>query len=199
MLIKNLASYIVDILEKNKIIQNNQIDIYQYGFEIFISSIITCMITIILGLIFKCILASFVYFAIFVLLRSFCGGYHAKTYWQCNMIFTIVTASILFLFKFMPINYFIIPHFCIIIVSILVIIMYVPVENINKPLNKQQHIFYRIVCIIITAVLLLLSCFLIFKFKSPYGILIDATVLTVMISVFVTDSKRGGEFLWKKK
>lgn len=76
-MVSNMASCIVDALIRNKVIDIQSTSVYQYGFEIFISSTS--------GILFHCLTAAMVYFILFVLLRSVCGGYHAKTYWQCNL------------------------------------------------------------------------------------------------------------------
>lgn len=138
MIIENFAEYIVNSLKNNKIIENDKQGIYRYGFEILISSVFNFLIVIILGFAYKCLVASLIYFGLFILLRSFCGGYHANTYWQCNLIFSIVTAVVLFLFKFMPVDHFSIFHFCIDVLSLLVVCAYAPVENKNKPISNKQ-------------------------------------------------------------
>lgn len=94
-MISNMASCIVDALIRNKVIDIQSTSVYQYGFEIFISSVLTILITITSGILFHCLTAAMVYFILFVLLRSVCGGYHAKTYWQCNLTFAIVTTIVM--------------------------------------------------------------------------------------------------------
>lgn len=192
-MIKYVASLIVDILIQYQIINRNQVSIYQYGFEILISSVFTFFIVIILGIIFRCMLASLLYFVMFIILRSICGGYHANTYWQCNIIFFLVTSTVLTLFKFLPIGNFSMFHYCTIIFSIIVTVVYAPVENKNKTLTKKQKNIFHIVSIGMTALLSLISCFLLIKFQSSYCILIDITLFVVAISMFITDPKRGSE------
>ena len=68
--IEGAASLVVDLLIRHQIIENQQAPIYQYGFEILISSAITCMIAVGLGIAFKCLFASLLYFGMFVVLRS---------------------------------------------------------------------------------------------------------------------------------
>lgn len=91
-----VASLIVEILIRNNIIKVQQAEVYQYGLEILISSLLNCCITVVCGLLFRCLAAALLYFLMFAVLRSICGGYHAKTYWKCNLVFTLVTAVVLF-------------------------------------------------------------------------------------------------------
>lgn len=105
-MISNLSSCIVRLLIRNNVISGDEFDVYQYGFEIFISSIITFSIAIIFGLIFHCMFTVLIYFCIFIILRTVCGGYHAKTYFRCNLIFALTTALILLVYKFVLIEQF---------------------------------------------------------------------------------------------
>lgn len=191
-MIEGVASWVVDLLIRHKIIEHDQAQIYQYGFEISISSVITCMITVGLGIAFKCLFASLLYFGMFVMLRSICGGYHANSYWQCNMVFLFVTVVVLSLFRFLPISEFYELHFCSIAISILITAVYSPVENKNKPLNQKQKSIFHIIGIGLTMLLALISCLLLMYYRNSYSILIDATLLVVSLSMFATDLRRGG-------
>lgn len=192
-MIEYLSSLIVDLLEKNKVIKNENVSIYQYGFEIFISSLITVIIALLWGVILNCIFEAALYFVLFVILRTVCGGYHAKTYWQCNFIFFITTLFVLLLYRFVPLKMFNELHICSIIFSIVTTIYYAPVENENKPLSLEQKNFYRILSTAIVITLVIISCVLKIKFNSDYSILIDATLFIVAFSMFVTEPMKGGE------
>ena len=187
-----LSSIIVDLLIHNEIIKKEQASVYQYGFEIFISSIITGIITIACGLILSCLPVALLYFGIFVILRMICGGYHARTYWQCNLIFAIVTIITLLTFRFVTLEQFSKLHICSIGFSILVTAFYAPVENENKPLSPEQKKFYRILGTILILMLATLSCVLKIKLGSNYSILIDVTMSIVALFMFVTEPTKGG-------
>ena len=60
--ISNMASCIVDALIRNKVIDIQSTSVYQYGFEIFISSVLTILITITSGILFHCLTAAMVYY-----------------------------------------------------------------------------------------------------------------------------------------
>ncbi len=192
-MISNFSSCIVRLLIRNNVISGDEFDVYQYGFEIFTSSIITFLITIICGLLFQCMPAALIYFSIFVILRSVCGGYHAKTYFRCNVIFALTTSSILFVYKLVPIEQFTELHYCCMIIALIVTYFYAPVENKNKPLSLKQKNIYRILGRAMVVLLALISCLLEIKYRSPYSILIDSTLFVVAISMFITEPRRGGK------
>lgn len=191
-MISYIASCIVDMLIHNHAVDTEDAPVYQYGFEFLLSSLITFAITITAGLLLKSFAAAMIYFFLFVTLRSICGGYHAQTYFQCNLIFTIVTFSVLLMYKQIAVKMFVPMHYYMLLFSVIVAFAYVPVENENKPLSQKQKKVSRVLGIAMMLILSLISCLLEIKFQSSYSILIDATLFAVAISMFVTEPMRGG-------
>lgn len=189
-MIENLASRIVDKLIAHNSIDDAKTEMYQYGFEIFISTFITCFITIIVGMLLQCIWSALVYFIMFALLRSLCGGYHAKTYFQCNFIYTLTTATILLFFKYMPIENFTVFHYCGLLLTIVVVSVYAPLDSRNKPIAESNKEKYRFFSIAMVVMLALLSCMLEIKLRSSYCILIDMTLVVVALSMLVIIPER---------
>lgn len=186
------ASYIVRMLLKNKVVEYTEADVYQYGFEIFISSIITFFIAIIAGIVLHCFTAAMLYFLMFAVLRQICGGYHAKKYWSCNLIFAIVTTIVLLMFRFPSITDFGVAHYIFLVMSILIIFVYAPEENENKPLSAHQKKLFCIISRIVVALLAGISC-MIYILQNSYAKLIDCTLLAIAISVLAVEITRGGE------
>lgn len=99
-MITSLAQSIACFLVRNGIIQSENLDIYIYGFEVMISNAISIFIGIVLGLAFSQLIEIASFLFIFVLLRRFCGGYHAQTYLRCNIVFAINITIVLLILKF---------------------------------------------------------------------------------------------------
>jgi accessory gene regulator B len=197
-MIENVASLIVEILIRHNIIKVQQAEVYQYGLEILISSLLTCCVTFACGLLFRCLAAALLYFLMFAVLRSICGGYHAKTYWQCNLVFSFVTSVVLIFFRWMPVEQFTELHYCSVAIAILTTAFCTPVENDNKPLTDKQKKHFRVLGTVMVVLLALISCLLIHFYQSSYSVLIDMTLLAVSISAFVTELRRGGDKGWQK-
>ena len=157
-----------------------------------LSTIVSILIALILGIALHCVAAATAFLTMFIILRSVGGGYHAPTYLQCNLLFAFVTAVVLLSYKFVPIAQFTVLHYSILFFSIIVAIAYAPVENANKPLSIVQKKYGRFLSVALTVLLALLSCLLEILILSPYSILIDMTVLVVSVSMYVTDTTRGG-------
>lgn len=191
-MIENISSDIVNRLLRNEIIETDKSMMYQYGFEIFFSSLITFSIAIIIGLVFRCTSAALIYFSTFAILRSVCGGYHANTYFQCNVIYAVITSIVLIFFKYIPLNNFNEFHYISLLFSIVVTAYYAPVQNVNKPLSDMQKQIYRILSMTLVVILSILSCLLKIKFLDSWCILIDMTLFVVSFSMFITNPRRGG-------
>ena len=74
-----LSTRISSKFVQHKIISEDIADIYKYGVEITISSIIGFVLTLIIGFIFKSVMQTMIFYIVFVILRSLTGGYHASS------------------------------------------------------------------------------------------------------------------------
>lgn len=133
-----LSKTISHFLHKNNIIKEEELELYKYGFEIIISTILGFMITLLIGLIFQIILLSILYYVIFVVLRQLTGGYHADSYLKCNLVFSGVSFWVLGMTKLCYFSnlYSMTFHMLIFTVNILSICKFAPIENPHKILDK---------------------------------------------------------------
>lgn len=192
-----LSRSVVRSLIKNDAIEMEKAEVYQYGFEILFSSIITFLIAVLSGILLHCFAASMLFFIIFATFRQICGGYHAKHYWSCNLLFLGVISAVLVVYRFFPTDRFTTMHYIFLLVSLLIICIYAPVENENKPLSAEQVLLFRKISRIIVISLTMISC-LINIFHNPYIKLIDSTLLAISISILVVGLEERG-FLYEKK
>lgn len=82
-MLKILSEDLALILLKNKIIDIKDRDIYIYGLEIILSTIAITLTLISMGIIFRKLILTLVFISIFMLLRTYTGGYHAEKFSQC--------------------------------------------------------------------------------------------------------------------
>ena len=153
-----LSRSVVRSLIKNDAIEMEKAEVYQYGFEILFSSIITFLIAVLSGILLHCFAASMLFFIIFATFRQICGGYHAKHYWSCNLLFLGVINAVLVVYRFFPTDRFTTMHYIFLLVSLLIICIYAPVENENKPLSAEQVLLFRKISRIIVISLTMISC-----------------------------------------
>ena len=114
-----LVSKIVTFLTEQEVIssESDVQDFYRYGIEISISSLLNIFLVLLL----------------FILIRSFTGGYHADTYFRCNLLMCItfiltVLSNCMFSNK-LSLSIIIV----LICVTELIVSVLGPIENKNKP------------------------------------------------------------------
>ena len=188
-MITSLAQHIAVFLLKNEIIDSENLDIYIYGFEIIISSVISILTGLIFGITFSQLLECTFFLIVFILMRSYCGGYHANTYLKCNLIFA---ANIFIIMLFLKFN-FIYPFYLHIIISIACLVCFVrfaPIKNEYKLLTHNECKKHKMTSIIIGICFSLISSALYFK-NVKYSIVIDMALLSVAVSMAINIILKG--------
>ncbi len=101
-MIKKLTNHILKYLILSNVIENDAESrvYYQYGIEITISSLLNILLIIAIGIVSGNILESIIFLACFVPLRQFTGDFYAKTYFLCNLSFSISFVVLLTIYLF---------------------------------------------------------------------------------------------------
>ena len=133
-LAKSTACFFVD----NKIIEAEDAEVYSYGMELLISTVLNFAVAIIIAVATKSILPCLVNLAAFLTLRVNAGGYHADTPLGCTM--TLVSTLLVFIFAEKNISevamFF--NSLMMLLLSNILIIMLSPVEHPNKPISEDM-------------------------------------------------------------
>lgn len=193
-MIHKLSTLISDQFEKHGIISNETKEVYTYGVEITISSLIGLIIAITIGIVFRCFTQSMIYYVIFVALRSITGGYHASTYLKCNIIFSLISLFTLLVSKAaseIQLSVGIITMFF--LHAIAIFLWLAPVENPNKPIEKNKRIYLKLISVVIAIFLYILSILLYinqYNFESAIAII---TVFVVSILCMIPLIQKGGK------
>ncbi len=193
-MISSMSKFVSLFLCRNNIIHADELEIYQYGFEIVISTILGFLLTVTIGIVLHMFVPSLLYYAIFVFVRQMTGGYHAKTYFRCNLVFTIVSFLTMGITKISLLSeqYTFLNHTLILVAAVLTILLYAPVENPNKPLDSEQRAVNHKRSVVSTVVLSASSCGLYF-ITPQISLLISFTLCAVAILIMVAIMGKGGE------
>lgn len=119
---------VVNILLKNKIINEDEKSIYEYGCFVILFNLICMLSVIIIGILLNELKTSFIFIIAFLPIRVLSGGFHLKSPLKCLLFFSTCYFILLNLYiKFNSLNnYF--------ILSILAIyFIFILLEYINKP------------------------------------------------------------------
>ena len=140
---KSYASKITSFLIDNKEIEQEDYEVYKYGFEVLIAFILNIAIVLIIGLLFNKVFYSIVFLVCYCPIRQFVGGYHANNYTKCLLIFILI----FILTMNIPLNIdFQIYTFMIFIISTLSyigIFILAPLEHRNNPLTLSDIKKYK--------------------------------------------------------
>lgn len=137
----NLAEDIAFILIKNKVIDIEERDVYIYGLEIILLNGILLLIFFLLG----DIRHFFAFILFFVPIRIFSGGYHANKSEHCFIFSILIYCISIAVVKFFPMLYQMWLWRFAGIISLIIVVTYAPLVNINNPLNESQKTRNKII------------------------------------------------------
>lgn len=171
-----LSVLICDKLLKYKIIAEELVDVYIYGFELIFSFLISTLSIIAIGLIINQISPTLIFLTFFILIRRYTGGFHANTYLKCQ-IYTIslylfvIIASIL-----TSVNNIV--YLIFILAGLSIIATIGPIDNPHKPLDEQEKRKHKK-----TGLLLFFSTGLIGYIFNYYHVIISNTIFFTLVVI----------------
>lgn len=187
--------YIVDkVLEKLKnndkesIVSKNE-EIYRYGIELVVSSMMGAGIVFFEGMIMKIPLEATVFCISFAVLRIYAGGYHANSYTKCNILFAVCCGICLVLYK--AFGKQITTLWCVLIFfgNELLIGKFAPIVHVHKQLDERRKCKCKRRGMIVIGIEFIATCFSCALDYTPGKILIFA-VLLVDVLIFTEEGKR---------
>lgn len=192
-IIRFLSKTISHFLYKNNIVKEQELEIYQYGFEIIISTLLGFLITLLIGFFLQMLFISVVYYVIFVVVRQLTGGYHADSYLKCNLVFSGVSLFTLGMTKLCYLSklYTITFHVLILAIVVLSVCKFAPIENPNKLMSEDELKRNHRLAIVLTLALATVSCVL-FYFQLEISILIAFTLFSISMLILIAKTRKGG-------
>lgn len=136
-----LSGNITEQLIENGTIKPEDKDIYSYGVEQSFVILMNLVTTLVIGLCFGMIWQSIIYMIIYLPLRSFAGGYHARTVLRCYIFGIILAIADLSINKLIPATDLVISIMT--LLAGIIIFILAPVETANKPLDHTELSVYR--------------------------------------------------------
>ena len=133
-----------------------------------------------------------IFYIIFIILRSFTGGYHASSYLKCNLIFSIVASLVIFFSKAATevrfstgiINILFLP-------ALSVFIWLAPIENPNKLIEKKRRIYFKTGSVLAAVILYILSLILYINNHTFESAIIVTTMFITAVMCMITKFQKG--------
>ena len=157
-LLARLAVKIVNNLVHSGVIKEEDAEIYIYGIKQILTSVLNVSSALIIGLIFGVFPEIAVFMAAYIPLRSFAGGYHAKTPLSCYVFSVIMLIVVSIGLKYLHLADWV--YYAVLVAATLVVLVLFPVEDRNKPLDEIEQKVYKRRTILIAAVELTLAMLL---------------------------------------
>lgn len=162
-------------------------DIYIYGIELVISSLISTSLIILAGVITHTIFESILYMFIFSLIRCYTGGYHCMSYLKCNIVsvlsYIIVFLSVYYFGDFISRPYVMFSGYAI---SIMLAIIFAPIEHKNKQATNAEKKKYKNLSIVWITLSYALCSLLFYIFDLKQFLIIFPTCITIDIAMLIS-------------
>lgn len=168
---KKLTNY---ILVKG-VIEEDDFEIYQYGFQRFLELSINIICSIIIAFLLDMKLECIVFFLFFIPLRSYSGGFHMEHYLSCLFLSCLSLTGILCIVKYFSL----VPLFSCIMYffSLMVIKIIGSVDHPNRCVDEEDNIYFKKRTNIILFISFIIFIFILLANNTRY-LLLEALVFT---------------------
>lgn len=189
---KRNASIITNFFIEQGIIDKNERAIYEYGFELLISSLAYACVFAFASFVTNTFWPSLIFFIGFYVVRTIGGGYHAETYLRCHTISILTHLIFILLYIYIPEQskkHIFILFF---LISAAILLVFAPVEHPNKRFINAEQKRFRTLCCSYSIFLLfssILGFFSIYNKLESYLFCYAVGTLSAAVSIVVAKIK----------
>lgn len=173
-----ISSKIVEILIKHSLVENEDKELYSYGFFILLSQILYFIIVTTIGVLFNIILESVIFYVAFQFIRRYAGGYHAATETRCEILSTLSIIASIGIIKLSKIYDFKTTLLIITLISMVIIFIFCPLDTPEKPLTEKEFKYFRKISWII---LLVISIAIIVSYFFKFNLLFAPCCISLIL------------------
>ena len=170
------------------------LDVYIYGFELLVSSVIETISLLLIGLLTGKIIDTIIFIISFSSIRVFSGGYHANSYLKCFIVTVAYYLLVLFSAYIMlafPNRTIILIAIITLFLSLILFILMSPVKSKGKSiLNYKKQKILSIISLCINAILPII---LLTIYQNNILIIVYPTIICVDVLIIIESLKKGDE------
>lgn len=179
-----IAKKITELLIDDDIIKKIDKDIYIYGIELFLISVLEIMFILLISIVVGNFLETAIFLAAFLPIRIYSGGYHADTKWKCFIILIAVYVIFTICLKVIPWGIYSILFMVVSIITIICVALMAPLKNKNKTFNEREYKSYKIISICLSSAEgIILTIMILLNLINMISKSIALSLLTVLISL----------------
>ena len=197
-MIKLLSKGVTHFLLSKGKIEKSEIDLYNHGSEIIISTIIGFLMVFLTGVLLSSIDSAMIFYVLFVVIRSYTGGYHADTHLKCKLTLLFCCVTVVFFTNILEDKYNLIMHTIYVLLFISSVLIYAPIINGNKPMKEEEIERNRLKAIIISVVVCVLS-YAVYFFSLRCTISIGITLVIISFLMVIGKLKERRKLIYEKK
>jgi len=144
MLIDKISKAVSQKMLDASVISIEDKDIYYYGLQLIVSTIIKGMGLMIIAILFDKAIEALIFIGAFGILRINAGGFHLDTYFKCFVVTSASMMLCIWIGSITPLQ--LVPYIiaCALVITVLLVFRYAPVDNPNRPLSAREHRKFRI-------------------------------------------------------
>lgn len=142
-MIQRLSENIVSWQIKRNILTGEESALYKYAYEVMINQVVNISIALLVAVIFNAYMSVLIFLFSYIPLRSYCGGYHAKTNGGCTVVSAVLIFLVCMVEKVVSKELITLLVPILIIFSGALIFRYAPAPDKNKPLDEFETMHYR--------------------------------------------------------
>lgn len=156
---KLMLSKVIGWLIQQKTIESSDRELYEYALYSFLVSNIPLVFLVIASILLGKLFEGMLIVLPFMIIRKFCGGYHAKHVYTCFILSTGLVLSGFYIVNYLNCNYFIM-----MVISGISIMFNSPIDSHNKRLDKSEiKLYKRITEMLIVSIIVLYIILFIIK------------------------------------
>ncbi len=190
-MLQSISERLTISLIESSVIDKEDEDLYQYGILQGFRIILNIFTALIIGLIFGKLAEIAVFMLAYIPLRSYAGGFHAKTPLRCY-IFSVVMLCVISI-GLQKVFFSDMVLYIISVVSAVGVFILSPIEDKNKPLDGAEiRVFKKRARIILAAELLLCAVFGFFSISSLFTVMVyELACMSIMLVLGMFKNLRG--------
>ena len=135
---ENVALHITEWMENNRIIEHDRRVVVKWGIRNILDTLFNIATFLIIGVLMHMLIETIVFTLGYIPLRSYAGGYHAKTPFKCWILSNFILLIALLCVHYLSRYPFI--FWSLAILSVISLIILMPVSDIHKPLSDVENI-----------------------------------------------------------
>ena len=183
MTLNSSATKMAEYIMKKANISQRKKAVFVYGWELTLSTAASILSIIFFSILLNAVYSSFVFLFIFMGIRFFSGGYHAKTYFHCFLLTNFVYILSFLFSKHILILMSWTVKAMLLFGSAIIIVALAPIRHKKHPLTEQIYQKNARIARIITVLITLVAISLLIK--SSTSLVLTMIVVTLMATAIM--------------